>query len=52
MLVEDITTVLGSSNEEDQTTENINIVSDILKGVVGLLNSDNFTVDENVRKTQ
>ena len=50
MLVEDITSVLATSNEEDQTTENIDIVTNILKDVVGLLGNSNFTVDENVRK--
>ena len=50
MLVEDITSVLATSNEEDQTTENVDIVTSILKDVVGLLDNSNFTVDKNVRE--
>ena len=50
MLIEDITSVLDTSNEEDQTTENINIVTNVLKDVVGLLGNSNFTVDKNVRE--
>ena len=50
MLIEDITSVLDTTNEEDQTTENINIVTNVLKDVVGLLGNSNFTVDKNVRE--
>ena len=50
MLVEDITSVLATSNEEDQTPENIDIVTSVLKDIVGLLGNSNFTVDENVRE--
>ena len=45
-----ITTILGDSNEEDQTTENLDIVTGVLQGVVGLLNEGNFSVDEDVRQ--
>ena len=48
-LVSNITAILGDSNEEDQTTENLGIVTGVLQGVVGLLNEGNFSVDEDVR---
>ena len=44
-----IATILGDSNEEDQTTENLDIVTGVLQGVVGLLNEGSFSVDEDVR---
>ena len=49
MLVSDINNILVASNEEDQTTGNLGIVSGVLEDVVGLLNEGNFSVDEDVR---
>ena len=49
MLVSDINNILVDSNEEDQTTGNLGIVSGVLEDVVGLLNEGNFSVDEDVR---
>ena len=48
-LVQNITSALGSTNEEDQTTDNLNLVTNVLEDVVGLLNQGNFTIDEDVR---
>ena len=49
-LVNNLTSVLGDSIEQVQTTENLNIVANVLEDVVGLLNEGNFTVDESVRE--
>ena len=49
-LVSNITTILGDSNEQDQTTENLGIVTAVLQDVVGLLNEENVLVDEDVRR--
>ena len=49
MLVSDINNILGDSNEEDQTTGNLNVVTGVLEDVVGLLNEGNFSVDKAVR---
>ena len=43
-----LTNILEDSNAEDQTTENLGIVSEVLQDVVGLF-SQNFSVDEDVR---
>ena len=49
-LVNNLTIVLGDSIEQAQTTENLDIVANVLEGVVDLLDEGNFTVDESVRK--
>lgn len=46
-MVNNLTIILDDSNTEDQTTENLVIVSEVLQDVVGLLG--NFSVDEEVR---
>lgn len=48
-LVNSINTVLGDSNPEDQTADNLKIVTQVLRDVAGLLNEGNFSVDKNVR---
>ena len=47
--MKNLTNILEDSNTEDQTTENLDIVSEVLQDVVGLLNEENFLVDEDVR---
>ena len=49
-VVQEITSILDSSQEEDQTTDNVNIVTNVLRGVASLLDSANFTVEESVRE--
>ena len=49
VLVRSINNILGGSNEEDQTTGNLGVVTGVLEDVVGLLNEGNFSVDEAVR---
>ena len=49
-LVNNLTSILGDSIEQVQTTENLNIVANVLEDVVGLLDEGNFTVDKNVRE--
>ena len=49
-LVNNLTIVLGDSIEQVQTTENLDIVANVLEGVVDLLDEGNFTVDASVRK--
>ena len=46
-MVNNLTIILEDSNAEDQTTENLDIVSEVLQDVVGLLG--NFSVDEEVK---
>ena len=48
-LVQDISTILSSANEEDQTPDNLVRVTGVLEGVVGLINNGTFDIDENVR---
>ena len=48
-LLNNLTNVLGDSIEQVQTTENLNIVANVLEDVVDLLDEGNFTVDESVR---
>ena len=48
-LVSNLTLVLGDAIEQEQTTDNLNIVANVLEGVVDLLEG-NFTVDESVSK--
>ena len=48
-LVQNISTVLSSANEEDQTPDNLVRVTGVLEGVVGLINNGTFDIDENVR---
>ena len=48
-LVRNISTVLSSANEEDQTPDNLVRVTGVLEGVVGLINNGTFDIDENVR---
>ena len=45
----DLVTTLDGTDDEDQTTENLGIVVSLLENVVGLLNTENFKVDEGVR---
>ena len=49
-LVNNLTIVLDDSIEQVQTTENLDIVANVLEGVVNLLDDGNFTVDKSVRK--
>ena len=49
-LLNNLTNVLGDSIEQVQTTENLDIVANVLEDVVDLLNVGNFTVDESVRE--
>ena len=49
-LLNNLTNVLGDSIEQVQTTENLNIVANVLEDVVDLLDVGNFSVDESVRK--
>ena len=49
-LLSNLTNVLGDSIEQVQTTENLNIVANVLEDVVDLLDVGNFSVDESVRK--
>ena len=52
-LVEDIASVLSDTKPEDQTSDNLDTVANVLQDVVGLLNEDaNFTVDEDVSLAQ
>ena len=48
-LLNNLTNVLGDSIEQVQTTENLNIVANVLEDVVDLLDVGNFTVHESVR---
>ena len=48
-LVQNISTILSSANEEDQTPDNLVRVTLVLEGVVGLINNGTFDIDENVR---
>ena len=48
-LVQNISTILSSANEEDQTPDNLVRVTLVLEGVVGLINNGTFNIDENVR---
>ena len=48
-LVQNISTILSSANEEDQTPDNLVRVTGVLEGVVGLINNGTFDIDENVR---
>ena len=48
VLVKNISNVLSYANEEDQTLENLDIVSNVLEDVVGLIDDGNFTINENV----
>ena len=47
-LVENITLALSDSLAEDQTINNVNLVSTVLHNITMLLGG-NFTVDKNVR---
>ena len=47
-LVQNISTILSSANEEDQTSDNIGRVSGVLEDVVGLINNGTFAIDKNV----
>ena len=47
-LVQNISNVLSNTNEEDRTPENLDIVSNVLEDVVGLIDNGNFTINENV----
>ena len=51
--MEDIASVLSDTKPEDQTSDNLDTVANILQDVVGLLSADaNFTVDEDVSLAQ
>ena len=49
-LVDSLASTLDGSIEQVQTEENLDRVTNVLEGVVGLLDEGNFTVDESVRK--
>ena len=48
-LVENITNVLETVNEEDETSDNLNVVANILEDVVGLISNGTFAIDKSVR---
>lgn len=48
-LVQNISSVLNNANEEDQTSDNLGRVTEVLEDVVGLITNGTFAIDENVR---
>ena len=47
-VVGDLTSTVGEGSDEDQNTENLEVISDVLNSVTGLISTGNFTANENV----
>ena len=48
-VVSDLTSTVGEGSDEDQNTENLEVINEVLSTVTELIGTGNFTANEDVR---